>query len=593
MADRDDELKMAAKLESIGRNLTHIASMGWIGPIYERKEIISNLASKLRIQGNNVLLVGEPGTGKNAVVEGLACWIARNEVEIHYKTIVECTHISFQSFCLYIHEFETKVQMIVEELRKHKAILFFDQINLAIGAGSTIGHEERTLANLLNPYLARNEITIIGATTSDGYKAMLRGNPSFTMKFIPLEIPATTSDETLNILNDLKDEIENKYQVVIEEEALRTIIDMSDRFYQERFFPGKAFEIFRDIIASESLKTVDSGWVKKEDVYSTFKKRTGLPDFIVYRDRYVKKKDIRNYFADKIFGQDEAVEEMADIILNFKAELNDPKKPVGVFLFVGPTGVGKTYLSRLMASYLFGSEEKLFRYDMSEYSSPDSYERLISGKHGGDRRGKLVEDVLASPFSVILFDEIEKAHQNIFNLLLSLIGEGRLTDETGRTVNFCNTIIIMTSNIGSELYSRIPLGVGRDNEAGVTEKDLLKKVKEYFRPEFMNRLTKIVPFKLLSKEQIQVIARKEIDNLSKRKGITFRDLKINVSKRVTDFLMEMGFSAEYGARPMQRAVERYIGFPLAEAISSGRVRQSDKVHIDLGEDEKICIRKDN
>jgi len=591
MPDRETELKKASQLDSVGRNLTYLASQGRIGPIYERKEVISELASQLLIGENNVLLVGEPGTGKNAVVEGLACWIARNEVDLPYKVIVECTHVSFQAFCMYVHEFETKLQMIVEELRKHKAILFFDQINLAVGAGAVSGFEERTLANLLNPYLARNEIRIIGATTRDGYKAILRGNPSFASRFVRLDIPVITADQALTILNDLKVEIEDKYQVKIEDDALSIIIDMSDRFYRERFFPGKAFEILRDVIASLPVKTTENGWVRREHVYAAFKKRTGLPDFVIFRDRYISKEEIRKYFAERIFGQDEAVEEMVDAILNFKAELNDPKKPVGVFLFAGPTGVGKTYLASLLASFLFGSEEKLLRYDMSEYSTPDSHERLISGKRGDERRGKLVEEALASPFSVILFDEIEKAHANVFNLLLSLIGEGRLTDETGRTASFYNTIIIMTSNIGSELYSRIPMGVGRDNEVGVTEKDLLKKIKEYFRPEFINRLTKMIPFKLLSREQIQLIAKKEVDKLVERKGITLRELKINVSKRVTDFLMEMGYSAEYGARPMQRAVERYIGFPLAEAISTGDIRESDRIHVDSDEKKKIRIRK--
>jgi ATP-dependent Clp protease ATP-binding subunit ClpC len=592
MSDREEELKKASRLESIGRNLTHLAFEGRIGPIYERKEIISELASQLCIGENNILLVGEPGTGKNAVVEGLACWIARNEVDLPYKVIVECTHVSFQAFCMYVHEFETKLQMIVEELRKHKAILFFDQINLAVGAGAVSGFEERTLANLLNPYIARNEIRIIGATTRDGYKAILRGNPSFASKFIRLDIPVITADQALTILNDLKAEIEDKYQVKIEDDALSIIIDMSDRFHRERFFPGKAFEVLRDIIATESHGTEreGSGWIRKEHVYSTFKRRTGLPDFVIYRDRYIKKEDVRDYFDSRIFGQDEAVEEVVNTVLNLKAELNDPQKPVAVFLFAGPTGVGKTYLARLLADYLFGSEEKLFRYDMSEYSTSDSVERLINGRRE-EKRGKLVEDILASPFSVILFDEIEKAHPNIFNLLLSLIGEGRLTDEKGRTVNFCNTIILMTSNIGGELYSRIPIGLRTDDEVSVTEKDLFKKIKEYFRPEFINRLTKVIPFKPLSREQIRVIAKKEVDKLVERKGITHRELKIGVSEKVIDFLIEMGYNAEFGARPMQRAVERYIGFPLAEAISMGEVHQNEKIHMDLDVDRKISIRK--
>ena len=594
MADREEEIKKASRLESIGRNLTHLASMGRIGPIYERKKIISELATQLLIGENNVLLVGEPGTGKNAVVEGLACWIARNEVELPYEVIVECTHVSFQAFCLYVHEFETKFQMIVEELQKHKAILFFDQINLAVGAGAAAGFEERTLANLLNPYLARNEIKIIGATTPDGYNAMLRRNPSFTSKFIRLDIPVIKADQALTILEELKDEIEEKYQVKIEDEALKTIIDMADRFHRERFFPGKAFEVLRDVIASEVYitKGKGEGLIKKEHVYSVFKRRTGLPDFIIYRDRYINREEIKAYFTERIFAQDEAIEEMVNTILNLKAELHDPQKPVAVFFFAGPTGVGKTYLARLLAEYLFGSEEKLFRYDMAEYSTSNSVERLINGRWG-EKSGKLVEDILASPFAVILFDEIEKAHPIIFNLLLSLIGEGRLTDEKGQTVNFCNTIIIMTSNIGSELYRRIPIGVKPDDQINVTEKDLFKKIEEYFRPEFINRLTKIIPFKPLPREQVRLIAKKEIDKLLKRKGVRLRELKIDVSEKVIDFLIEMGYSAEFGARPMQRCAERYIGFPLAEAISNGKVGRNDKIFLDLDENRKIFINKDN
>ncbi len=593
MSEREEELKKVSRLESIGRNLTRLASEGRIGPIYERRDIISELASQLLIEGNNVLLVGEPGTGKNAVVEALACWMVRSEVDLPYKIIVECTHISFQAFCLYVHEFETKFQMIVEELRKNNALLFFDQINLALGAGGVVGFEERTLANLLNPYLGRKEITIIGATTPDGYKAMLRVNPTFASRFTRIDIPPITSDQALMILNELKFELEEKYQIKIEDQVFSTIIDMSERFYRERFFPGKAFEVLRDVIATErrSTKSSTTNWVKKEHVYEVFKKRTGLPNFIIYRNKAVKKDDVRDFFTQRLFGQDEAVEEVVNTILNFKAELNDPQKPVAVFLFAGSTGVGKTYLARLLADYLFGSEEKLFRYDMSEYSTPNSIEKLINGRRD-DKKGKLVEDILASPFSVILFDEIEKAHPNIFNLLLSLIGEGRLTDERGRTVNFCNTIIIMTSNIGVELYSRFPIGLRTDHEVNITENDLLKKIKEYFRPEFIGRLTKIIPFKPLTKEQIRVIARKEVDRLIERKGIVLRRLKVNVTDKVIDFLIEMGYSAEFGVRPMQRAVERYIGYPLAEVISSGQALQSDEILIDLDEKGQIFIKKD-
>lgn len=575
---REDLLEKITELENLGRNLLELARAKRLGPVYERRELIAELAAQLQRPGNNVILVGEPGTGKNAVVEGLANWMVRREVDLSFKALIECTHITFQSQCMYAHEFETKIQLTVDKVREHRALLFFDQINLAIGAGSVAGFEERNLANLLNPYLARNEMTIVGATTPDGYKAMVKNNPSFVNRFIYLEVPPLSAAETLAIMQNLKGKFESKYQVEIDPATFPTLVDLAERYQPERFFPGKAFEAFKEVIGAKSIRDPNQQ-IMPADVYRIFKIRTGLPDFVIYRERNIARQNIRQYFRERLFGQDDAIEEIVDIILTYKAELHDPQRPVAVFLFAGPTGVGKTYLARLLAAYLFGSEAKLLRFDMSEYSASDSAQRLLLGK-GEERRGKLVEEMLVHPFAVILLDEIEKAHPQVFNLLLSAIGEGRLTDEKGRTVSFCNSIIIMTSNLGAELYGRKLIGMGTRAEE-VRDKDLLQEIKDYFRPEFINRLTKIVFFKPLSRETALTIAMQGVNHLAARKGMTLRQLQIKVTSAALDYLVDKGFSPEFGARPMVRAIERYVGYPLAEAIAAGKISCHDTIRVKL------------
>jgi len=328
------------------------------------------------------------------------------------------------------------------------------------------------------------------------------------------------------------------------------------------------------------------------DVYELFRKRTGLPDFIIFRDKKIKAEEIKEYFSRRIFGQEEAVNDIVGTIISLKAELNDPGKPVAVFLFVGPTGVGKTALARLLAEYLFGTDKKLLRYDMPEFAGYAGFTRLIVGM--GNKPGRLVGDVLANPFSVILLDEIEKASEQVFNLLLPVMGEGRLTDEMGRTTSFQNTIIIMTSNVGAELYSSVPFGFLRpdmSDEVKTTEKQVIEKVKEYFRPEFINRLTRIVQFKPLSREGVRLIAQQEVEKVVHRRGIASRNLKVKVADNVFEFLISIGYSQEYGARPMQRAVERYFGYPLAVAISTGDITEGDTVEINIDDSQKVNVVK--
>lgn len=593
MNGRIEELHI--RLEDFGRNLTQLASMNKLAPIYGRDEIVSEIASQLSTRENNILLVGEPGTGKNAIVEALACRIHKaniykSEVDMPYKMIVECTPPAFQSFCLYAHEFETKISMVINEIKQHNSLLFMDHINLAITAGSVHGAEDRTLANILNPHLSRNDLTILGSTTPDGYKFMMKKNPSFVSKFIYIEVPVMTAEETIKVLRDIQDNMIAKYSIAIPDEAIIAVVEMSDRFYPKWAFPGKAFSVLKEVLGLEANRAREIGfsWITKEDVYHVFKKRTGLPEFMIYKEQTITRDEIEKYFEEKIYGQNEAVEEIVNAIICFKAELNDSKKPVGAFLFAGPTGVGKTYLAQLLAQYLFGSEDKLLRYDMAEYSTFDSAEKLIGGIWG-ERKGKLVEEVLANPFSVILFDEIEKAHPNIFNLLLSVLGEGRLADSGGQTVFFHNSIIIMTSNIGAELYGKLPLGI-RHGVTAVGKNELLKKIQEYFRPEFINRLTKIVPFKPLTKKEIKIIAKEMAKRMEERRGINRYGIKIGVSDNLLEFLVEKGYHPEYGVRPMQRAVEQYVGIPLAEAMAEGRLQKNTPIYLDIKK-KKLHIRK--
>ena len=599
MTDRIDEEAQRRKFywtTFTHRDLVDLAVKRIIGPVYERTDIIDDLASLLSTQECNPLLMGEPGVGKNAVVEGLAYRIAAKEVPGLDRRLLECTSDSFLSGTVYCGEFETKVQVVVRALRTFKAVLFLDSTNEAVRVGGTSDVDTRTLATVLSPYLARNEITVIGATTPRGYTAMQRTNSAFSGRFTTLDVHAISSQQTRSILSDVKARFEKLYAVTIEEASLDAIVDLAERFYRERAFPGKAFEILREVITMQIGRhhRPDERLIAPDDVYMSVKRKTGLPGFIIFRETKKDQKDVKRYFTERLFGQEEAIDAVVDKILSLKAEVNDPRRPVGVFLFVGPTGVGKTYLARILAAYLFGSEERLLRYDMPEYAPHDSMEKLIGHSRRGGERGKLVEDVMGCPFSVILFDEIEKAHRNIFDLLLPVMGEGRLTDASGHTVSFCNSIIIMTSNLGAELYGRIPVGftVGTaKEELNGIEGNVIRKVKDWFSPEFVNRLTSIVAFKPLSREVIKIIAQREMDDLAGRQGIASRGLTISASDAVLERVISEGYDREYGARPMQRAVERYVGSPLAVAISAGGVAPGDRICVDLDAAGRVHLRR--
>jgi ATP-dependent Clp protease ATP-binding subunit ClpC len=592
-----EEPHLGAPLDSLGRLLTSKEEQEKLLPVCGRDALVREFACHLELR-NNVILVGEPGCGKTAIVEKLAAWIRSGHPDLPERLggrhILECDHSAFQYECHYVHEFETRFRTIVRKCQAKGVILFFENIHLVGGAGAVEGNEDRTVATMLTPYLSRGEITVIGASTAEGFQALLRRNPSFAAKFIKRDVAGMSAGETRESLCALRSHIQARHGVEIVDAALEEIIRVADRFYPWKVFPGKAFDILKETLARKSHLggggELQSAWLfpatlSVGDVLETIARRTGLGPHIVRGDLPVRREEIVRCFQDAVFGQEEAITCLADAILSFKAELNDPERPIGVFLFCGPSGVGKTELGRQLARYLFGSERRLLRYDMSEFADFDSMRRFLGGNPRPNGKS-LVDNVAATPFSVVLLDEIEKANPVIFNLLLQAFGEGRLTDWNGNTAYLSNCIFIMTSNLASDLYGREANRIGlvggerRRDGAKPTQKELSDRVKASFAPEFVNRITKIVHFNPLSHETIRKVARKEIDRVLQRHGIRRRGLRVSIRPALERILIEKGFDAEYGARPMQRAVEELVVSPLAVSVACADIADQQEIVLD-------------
>ncbi|MCM8798965.1 MAG: AAA family ATPase [Candidatus Omnitrophica bacterium] len=602
MASRDqispeERITRAADLKTLGRDLVSLALNKKWEPIYKRMDLIKRVENTLRI-GENPLLVGKPGVGKNAIVEGLVSEMAsrmKNELDVTkgeclsgVRAIYECQPMAFQVDCFYCHEFESKLQKIVENCRSEGAILFIDNIHLAIEAGGTLDAPGRTLANLLKPYLEKKELTVIGATTLEGYDFMLSRNPTFVNLFTKIDIPETSLEETKEILYNLKPFLENLYKINIGDDFINQIVEITNRFFPQRAFPGKALEVLREVIAQAKAKEQTS--LTASEVYSYISTRTGLAEFIALPEKKINRDEVIKFFQERIFDQDLVIEAIGDTILKFKAGLNDPERPVDVILLMGPTGVGKTELAKVLAEYIFGSQKKLIRFDMSEYKGYIGYEKLI-GSRLRSEPGLIISAALANPFAVYLFDEIEKAEGEIFDVFLQVFGEGRITDPKGQTVDLTNSIIIMTSNIGSELYKKMPFGFTPDITKQV--EDIQKKIdellRENFRPEFINRINKILYFKPLSKLGVKKIAQKELNRLETRYGLKEKCWNLIVEDEVIELLIENGYNPEYGARPMQRAVERFVVTPLAAKLASENVPPNVQLIVKLNEKKEVEI----
>jgi ATP-dependent Clp protease ATP-binding subunit ClpC len=590
-------------LDKFGRDITRLAKEGKIAPVIGRTiEILQLVRTLTRKTKNNPMLIGEAGVGKTAIVEGLALRIAQGKLteSLRDKRIIELSLASIVAGTKYRGEFEERVVRIVNECKEHpEVIVFLDEIHTLVAAGAAEGGMDA--ANILKPALARGEIRCIGATTITEYRKHIEKDPALERRFQPLMVSEPSVEDTLEILKRLKERYEKHHQVKITGSAIEAAVKLSVKFVTDRRLPDKALDALDEactavkvpilsMYGEKEAKLAKAGEVTAEDVAKVISKWTGIPVgqlTIEERERLLQMAEI---IKKRVIGQDEAVEKIAEVVRMGRAGLKDSRRPTGVFLFLGPTGVGKTELTRATAGFLFGSESEMIRLDMSEFMERHSVSKLIGappGYVGYEEEGQLTGRLRRKPYSVVLLDEIEKAHPEIFDLFLQVFDEGRLTDSKGRTVDAKNAVFIMTSNIGTELYRKEPIGFKRLADKEVKE-DVLAQLKKTFRPEFLNRLDEVIVFRPLEPQDLSRIAHNLLASLRKKleeKGIIF-----DVEKEALDFVCQEGYDPMNGARPLARTIERLITKPLSEKIISGEFVTGDKVLVTV-RDDKIVFTK--
>ncbi|MCQ2974452.1 MAG: ATP-dependent Clp protease ATP-binding subunit [Bacteroidales bacterium] len=646
-------------LDNFGIDLTKAAEENRLDPIVGRTKEIERLVQILsRRKKNNPVLIGEPGVGKSAIAEGLALKIIQKKVSrvLYGKRIVTLDLGSLVAGTKYRGQFEERIKSILGELsRNRNVILFIDEIHTIIGAGSASGTLDAS--NLLKPALARGEIQCIGATTLDEYRQYIEKDGALERRFQKILVEPTTVEESITILNNIKDKYEEHHNVVYTPEAIAACVKLSDRYISDRHLPDKAidamdeagsrvhiskiqvpqriddlekqieetrqekikavksqnFELaasFRDK-EQELLKLLESEkdkWekdlIKKREVVDesnveeVVAMMTGVPVSRIAQAEGQRLKRMKDELQKKVIGQDEAIEKIVKAIQRNRAGLKDPNKPIGTFVFLGPTGVGKTQLAKILAEFLFDSKDALIRIDMSEYMEKFSVSRIVGappGYVGYEEGGQLTEKVRRKPYSVVLLDEIEKAHPDIFNILLQVLDEGRLTDGLGRKIDFKNTILIMTSNIGSRQiqdYGR-GVGFGTDEENEANNKSIIEKaLKKAFSPEFLNRLDDIIMFHNLTKENIHKIIDIELVGLYKR--VEDMGYKLTITDKAKSFIADKGFDSKFGARPLKRAIQKYLEDEMASVIIDSEVKTGDEIVADVDENQqniKISINK--
>ena len=647
-------------LESFGRDLTKSAREGRLDPIVGRAKELERIAQILsRRKKNNPVLIGEPGVGKSAIAEGLAQRIVEGKVPrtLYNKRIVSLDLASLVAGTKYRGQFEERMKAIINELEKHpEIIIFIDEIHTIVGAGSASGSLDAS--NMFKPALARGEIQCIGATTLDEYRQFIEKDGALERRFQKVLVEAATPDETLEILNNIKDKYEEHHLVSYTPEALKACIALTERYVSDRLLPDKAIDALdeagarvriasvrvpqeildteeeiakvsnlkKEVLAKkmyneaasyrdqersleEKLEKLKAEWnanekdrriqVGENEVAEVVAMMTGVPVQRIAQNESSRLMQMEQELQGTVIGQDNAIRDVCRAIRRNRAGLKDPNRPIGSFLFLGPTGVGKTYLTKVLAQYLFESEASMIRIDMSEYMEKFAVSRLIGappGYVGYEEGGQLTEKVRRKPYSIVLLDEIEKAHPDVFNVLLQVLDDGQLTDGMGRKVDFKNTIIIMTSNIGSRQLKDFGTGVGfstaaRESERDAMERDVIEKsLKKTFAPEFLNRVDSIVYFNSLKREDIHRIIEIELKGLFRRiEGMGF---SINIDERAKDFLVKKGWDSQFGARPLRRAIQRYIEDDLADEIIKADLIMGDTINITaVGEDldEKITF----
>ena len=646
-------------LDNFGRDLTKMAEDNKLDPIVGREKEIERVSQILsRRKKNNPILIGEPGVGKSAIAEGLALRIVQRKVSrvLFNKRVVTLDLASLVAGTKYRGQFEERMKAVMNELEKSPdVILFIDEIHTLVGAGGASGSLDAS--NMFKPALARGEIQCIGATTLDEYRQYIEKDGALERRFQKVIIEPTTPDETLQILKNIKDNYEKHHNVNYTEEALKACVSLTDRYISDRYLPDKAIDaldeagsrvhitninvpkaiieiekkiedikdeknrVVRSQKYEEAAKLRDTERQLIEDLESEKKKweeatknhretvtednvaevvamMTGVPTQRIAQKESGRLIEMHKELQGSVVGQNDAIMKVAKSIRRNRAGLKDPNKPIGTFIFLGPTGVGKTQLAKVLSKYLFDKEDSLIRIDMSEYMEKFAVSRLVGappGYVGYEEGGQLTEKVRRRPYSVVLLDEIEKAHPDVFNLLLQVLDDGQITDSLGRKIDFRNTIIIMTSNIGSRQLKDFGLGVGFSTKSKEAQADdiakgvIEKALKNAFAPEFLNRIDDVVLFNNLKKEDIHQIIDIELKSLFSR--VIDMGYKLTLTDKAKDFIAEKGFDEKYGARPLKRAIQKYLEDPMAEEIIKANIDEGDTLHADLnGETEEIIIK---
>lgn len=645
--------KGGSALDKFGRDLTQAAKNGEIDPVIGREKEIQRVIQILsRRTKNNPVLIGEPGVGKTAVAEGLALEIAKGNVPeiLKDKRVVSLDLTGMVAGAKYRGDFEERIKAAIDEVKKSKnTILFIDELHTIVGAGAAEGSADA--ANILKPSLARGDFQVIGATTLNEYRKYIEKDAALERRFQPVKVGEPTPEQAVQILKGLRDSYEAHHKVKITGEAINAAVTLSSRYIADRYLPDKAIDLIDEgaskvrlasLTSPDNVKELEdeiadyekekasaineqdferaarlrdeqkelqtklddakkkwqeqqkgnSGEVTAEDIAKIVSEWTGIPVVQLTKEESERLLNMENVLHERVIGQSEAVTAIAKAIRRGRVGLKDPKRPVGSFIFLGPTGVGKTELCKALAEAMFGDENAMLRLDMSEYMEKHTVSKLIGsppGYVGFEEGGQLTEKVRRKPYSVVLFDEIEKAHPDVFNMLLQILEDGRLTDSQGRTVDFKNTIIIMTSNVGARLITEKQSSLGFNSENENVEESEKKDIKELvtgelrkvFRPEFLNRVDDIIVFNKLNKDEIKQIAVKMLKTLENR--LDKMNIKISFTDNAISEIADKGFDENYGARPLRRAIQNEIEDPLSEQMLEGKVKDGAVVTCDFAD----------
>ena len=600
VAEEKQEEPQVSPLEEFGYDITQAAREGKLDPLVGREDEIQRVIQILgRRRKNNPMLVGDPGVGKSAIVEGIAIKIVTGDIppSLADKRLISLDLGSIVAGTKYRGDFEKRLKSIINEVAANPdVILFIDEFHTIVGAGGASGSLDA--ANMLKPALARGDIQCIGATTLDEFRKIVEKDGALDRRFQKIMVEHTDIQHSISILDRLKTNYEKHHNVIYTDEAIEACVRMSDRYITDRCLPDKAIDAMDEAGSMVRLKNPKkTGHVTAEDVASIISKMTGIPSGRIAEGEGNKLMKMRAKLQGRIIGQDDAIDKVVRAIQRNRAGIKDPGKPIGTLLFFGPTGVGKTQLAKALAEYLFDSEENMVRLDMSEYMEKFNVSRLIGappGYVGFEEGGQLSERVRRKPYCVVLLDEIEKAHPDVFNVLLQVMDEGRLTDSNGRTVSFRNTIVIMTSNVGSRELEEYGSGVGFNtagrNVQGNRKSVLEKAVRKAFPPEFINRVDEQIFFNSLTKEDIEKIIDIELKGLKNR--VKEAGFELNVTPAAKRFVAEAGYDPSYGARPLKRAIQKHIEDPVSEHIIMSRMMSGkkelthNKIRVSISDDKE-------